>query len=379
MENYLGFLCGIEYNGEIWFPSFWENGLFKYDGNNTKYIGEFLGEEKDSLLLFGDVKVHKDNLFFIPAGANRIAYFDMIKKRFGNISYEDKVKDRTTLKARFVVSVTNNDFMYMFPAYYPGILKMNLNSKEIVIIDDWISKELEKCTISDDAYFRGDYIRQEETIYIPFCNAHAVLEFHLYDDTSIIHDVGTQSYSTIASDGEKFWMAPRAKGNIVCWNPITNEVKEYQKFPEKYRQGSFVGSCYSGDYVWMFPERANMVLKVNIHTGEIEEDKLFSDACETKFSQNSIWNTAFVCIRRLPDYVLLCTGKSSEVIEFYSDENRVVRNRLQLTGEDSKYYNPPLLNRYIEFRELKKGQLLHIEDEDYGIEELIEDIVTHGI
>lgn len=362
MRNpYLGFQCCLEVGDDLWFSSFSGNGLFRMHEGKVEHILDFQ-EEKESPCLFADIKSYKGKLYFIPMAATKIYVYDPASGKMEGIPYESRGT------REFVFSILYEHYLYIFPELYQGILKLDMDSYEIEIYDDWICEDFRKCQLSGDAYFRGDYVRKGSTVYLPFCNAHAVLEFCLECGSSTIHNVGIQAYATIVDAGKKFWMAPRSGGNIVSWDVVKGAIEEYGDFPRGFQQGAFLGSFYWDGHIWLFPETANMVLKVNLHTGEITEDTRFSDFCNCKVSKFSVWYCPFIYLKKNESEVLLCTGKSGEVVKFYPDKNEIRRFRLKLSEEDAQYYHPAVLDICI------KNQRILIEYWGYTLKEYIKDI-----
>lgn len=374
MNPYLGFQCGIDIDGELWFSCFRGNGLFRYNGNTVEYMGSF---REKGVKLFNDVVRYKDKLFFVPLAANNIHIYDLASGGMESISYKNPgIGD-------FVFAIFHECHIYMFPSFHPGILKLNPETSDVDIIDDWINEDFAKCRLSDEPFFRGDYVREGDVIYAPFCNAHAVLEFHLNDGSSTVHDVGAQGHATIASDGKRFWLGPRKGGGILCWNPAAGESTEHTDFPEGFKEGAFLGSLYRDGYVWMFPESANMVLKVDVDTGKLEEEELFSDICRHKWSAYSVWKAVFVYMRQEAEQILLCSGKSSETVIFRPEKKEIRRFRLLRPIGAAEVYQEEPDERYLAFRERRKERrkekrYFH-ECTDYGIEEFIEDIEKKGM
>ena len=369
MNTYLGFQCCLEMNHILWFSSYRGKGLFRYDGKKVDHILDF---EEEGNRLFADIQAYRGKLIFTPLVSKKIYIYDVVSGELKGIPYGLKGM------SGFSVSVLYGQYLYMFPTYYPGILRMNVETYALETIDTWINGQLESCRISEDAYFRGDYVRDGNTLYLSLCNAHAVLEFHLENGHCAIHNVGAQGYSTIASDGKRFWMAPRRKGSIVRWDPVTDEKAEYQSYPEGYQQGNFVGSLYENGYVWMFPETSNQVLKVDTETGRIEEDKLFSDICCHKWVGYSLWNVAFVYMKKESGRILLCTGRSCEIVIFRPAANEIKRFQLELSNEDSLFYQEAPDERYVLFRDKKIKKTFSNENSRYGITGFAEYIAECG-
>lgn len=79
-----------------------------------------------------------------------------------------------------------------------------------------------------------------------------------------------------------FWLLPYEgdRLSIVRWNPETDEVKEYDQFPEGFRciapisgeecmERPFAGGASWGGYMYFTPEQANMYVRMNMMTGEM--------------------------------------------------------------------------------------------------------------
>ena len=366
MSMYLGFQCCIEIDERLYFSSFRGNGLFCYNGEAVEHICSF---EEEGPKLFSDATQYGDRIYFTPLTASRIYFYDLKMKRLDKIEYGHKSI------ADFGFSILNGNDLYMFPTYYSGILKLNLETHDIDIIDSWLNDDYERCKMSEAPYFRGDYVRNGDVVYIPFSNAHAVLEFHLGGGESNVHDVGKQDYSTIASDGSTFWMAPRTSGAIVSWNPSTCEVIEYPNFPEGFLQGGFVGSFFEDGYVWIFPETSNMVLKINAQTGEIVEEVGFSDICGHKMRGYSVWNAVFVYMKKNAERILLCSGRSSEIVFFHPNTGEVRRFRLELPDQTASLFKEEPYQWYAAFRNKKIKRLFSYENQSYDVGAYLEYVV----
>lgn len=332
----VGFQGGIQVGDQFWFSSFLGNALLCCNNKGKiKYVGKFPEENVNASKLYGDIKFYHNKLIFVPLGAQNIAIYDLSQKEFISIPLTCK-KNQTV--GYFLSAIINNGYMYMFPSFYPGILKLNLENWNMELIDGWV-KEVDRYIVSpEDAYFRSDFVKRGNLIYLPFCNAHAVLELNLFNENIKIFNVGETGYSTIADDGTFLWMSPRNKGAIVHWDPTNGNIESYHDFPQGYNYGSAVGSFCYGDYYWIFPERANKVLKVNLYNGIIMEDIRFSDNCNACYSRYSIWNAAFIYCKMKDNVVILCTGRSCETIKVNLLSGNIERKVLKIPDEIKAVY-----------------------------------------
>lgn len=370
MNEYLGFQCCLKINDALYFPSFRGNGLFRYDGEEVECIACF---EEKGVKLFSGIESYGQKLFFTPFAANRIYTYDLSNKKISSICYDGH------RSGDFAFSVLYGHCIYMFPSQYPGILKLNLVTLNIEKINDWMYGDFKKYQLEDNAFFKGEYVQKDDVIYAPFLNASAVMEFNLNDGSSIVHGIGVQGYETIADDGKQFWMMSGNGTMIVCWNSCTDEIKVYEKFPENYKQGTFVGSYFGKGYVWLFPESANMVLKVDTMTGGVTEERLYSKVCKHKWLSYSLWSSSFIFVAREKEKVLLCCGKSSQVIEFDVCGNKLKCSRLHMPREISRQYHEEPDIEYVRFRKIKyterKNQRkFFFESEEYLLHEFLEDV-----
>ena len=102
------------------------------------------------------------------------------------------------------------------------------------------------------------------------------------------------------------------------------------------------------------------MLKVDTHTNRITEDELFSGICGHKWVGCSLWNAAFVYMRKEGEKVLLCTGRSGEVVIFRPDTYEIESFWLRLSKEDALQYQEAPDERYILFRNKKiRGKFSH--------------------
>ncbi len=370
LEYSVGFQGGVYVDSKFWFPSLVGNALLCCDDKGkVEYVGKFLNEREDSdMALYGEVLSYRDKLIFTPLRTQSIAVYDLTCKKFESI-YIKKKSD--AVEGMFLAAVIWNDYLYLFPFYYRGILKVNLNNWDIEVIDSWIA-HVDKFIISSEApYFRSDFVQKDSFIYIAFCNAPAVLEFDLSTDKFKIYNVGNTGYSSIAFDGTNFWLAPRTMGNLVCWNLKKKKISYYGNFPAGYCHGGAVGSFCFDKYWWIFPERGNSVLKVNVHTGEIKIDILFSDICMKPYSEYSIWNSSFVYCKKMNDGVLLCSGKSSEVIYFNPTKNILKKCVLQVPAIIKADYDVMVQEKRERFIALEKEKSICHESAMYSLREFL--------
>ncbi len=83
---------------------------------------------------------------------------------------------------------------------------------------------------------------------------------------------------------EEFWLLPYTGNVIVCWNPRTGAVREYEGVPDgfacsgpddgqAYGEQPFSTMAFCGDDLYLAPMQANMYLRLHMHSGQFEQWK----------------------------------------------------------------------------------------------------------
>lgn len=183
--------------------------------------------------------------------------------------------------------------LYLTPVRYPAMVKYDTVTGEIkyftehlnMFLDEngmirlgggcWIKKKL--CLLS--SIDRQMYVLDTESgrtfvTELPFKSGCRYREFIIYKDEFVLLPYGDERLS------------------IGRWNPETNDVHEYDQFPEKMQcidpvtgqkcmERPFSSGLIFGDELYLTPECANMYVKVNLVTGEMSEWKIpFDDGME---------------------------------------------------------------------------------------------------
>ena len=80
----------------------------------------------------------------------------------------------------------------------------------------------------------------------------------------------------MAYDGNDYWLIPFESNTIVRWNRKTGHTVEYSQYPDGFIGGkyAFLDIVYCGEFMLVFPKKANMIVKIDVNTGKMSEFKL---------------------------------------------------------------------------------------------------------
>lgn len=209
----------------------------------------------------------------------------------------------------FVWSIMMGNYIILLPHRYPAIVGYDTTSGKIKYLKEEIevfSKEVDGCVKS------GGCAEKNGKIYLSSPTDNKIYIFDIETEEHTVVAMPIQSdcgYRTIIKYKDVFWLIPCGgkRINIVRWNPDTNEAREYDTFPQNFRcvdpltgnewtERPFMGGTFYRDYLYLAPECANMYIKFDTSTGEMEEWKPpFEDGAGTEYfythlKSNFLWH-----------------------------------------------------------------------------------------
>lgn len=238
------------------------NGLFKVelDTGKCEYIKMFDGEPVNRYRMHCSAVWRKDKIYYIPGSGNGIDIYSVQNNTIEMIAVpfpEYKKYSFYNPQYKFIGAVTQEDVLWLIPSTYPGIIRFDTKSKDMKIIDDWLE---------DDEYmFRGGYTVENNQIIMANGKSNAVLIFDMEKEKGNIIHIGTMNNGvmSICNTKEGIWFAPRLQGAIVLWKKETNEIIEFNEFPQGFISKEVVFSKVYGykDGVEFVPAKANCALR----------------------------------------------------------------------------------------------------------------------
>lgn len=259
------------------------NGLFRVDlkSNNCTYISMFPNEKTGGNRLHCKTEYNNKKIYFIPRAAEYISVLDLKTEKIYQIAIPLPAENKRLYYdkgAKFADSCIYDNSLWLLPATFPGIIKMNIDTEEISVIDDWVSDK--------KYYFRNSMYRINERLFFPDAYSNAVIELDMSLSTVKVNLVGKNnkgSSSMCSTDGINIWMAP-VYGPIIKWNYKNNTVEEFSNYPKGFRHKAFefdFNKVYSiGNYIYFIQESGNMSIKFDTKKNimsEIKED-IFNNA-----------------------------------------------------------------------------------------------------
>jgi len=262
-----------------------ENLWMVVDEYNTLCKMNLLSGEISSVFKFEGILV-KDSIYPSPLKVtNRLILAPFNAQEICEYNLDTQETKKTALReplewGNFRQSIVYKSYVFMIPDCYPAILRYDLRTGTCTYYKKCI-KELLKYRTSNRMELLGTCCVRDSKILAPSLLSNHVLEFDMDSGSYKIYTLGSEkeNYGTIIDDGHEYWLLPWTTKTIVRWNYVTGEVKEYKDYPDDFVCSSdvnggtymFTGAVYSNNAIWIFPCYANMILCLDVVTGQIKK------------------------------------------------------------------------------------------------------------
>lgn len=256
----------------IYFVHMDYNVLFVLDRTTgcVQRLGKFPQSKMSSGHTTDNIGMWKGKLWTVPAAETRVFSYDLTS---GHWDVFELPKEWLTGK-QFTAGKQVGRYYYAFGTRAYGVIKLDMETGEMHYIRDNFEhfQQVEKGGV---VVCRQDCCQVEEKLYAACLRGNIVLAYDMQTEKIEIHQIGDSDnrYITVTHDGSVFWLTT-INGEIIRWNSRTDETRKIDLNISGYRQDgtwAFGSSLYAGGYVWFFAYSANMSIRVNVQTGEVEK------------------------------------------------------------------------------------------------------------
>lgn len=177
---------------------------------------------------FGSIALVGRKIYLIPHLDKVLLQFDVDSEEFVEIGMDSSIIQNKD--GLFMGVGIYQNYLFIMGADVPTIIRVNTLNNNVDYITDWCQMVEPLIFDSKDAYFRKQTVIIGDKLYVPFCNANAVLEIDCNSMQSVIHSMGEekQGYSGICFDGEAIWLSPRRNGHLIKWHLNSNQIDSMQ-------------------------------------------------------------------------------------------------------------------------------------------------------
>ena len=205
------------------------NGLFYSDyGEENAHLATVIpGESIDGIRLYSSLQyVNKKYICLIPFKADGIGIYDVELHEIYKVDLPSEVRSANT---KFMASAVVDNDIFVFELNGTSIYKINVLEKKCEKICSWGNViGGESFFDKNDAFFRYQTQVYNEKIYVPFCNANAILIYDYYVNSCDIKVLGKDNngYAGIQIQNDNVFCGPRrGNGYGVVWNMRDDKLR----------------------------------------------------------------------------------------------------------------------------------------------------------
>ena len=265
----------LEKENSIWLSNWFFNALIEVEkaNGNIRTMKKFPDYEVWKDKLYSEICLVDGTLVFVPNKSEEVVSYHIENGRFTSCALD--VGQVGEAKPYFKSAVVYRNYVYMFPMNAECIIRYDVVENSIKYFEN-LSHIIKNEKHENFIWFPMRYEILNGKVYIPFVELNAVAIFDINKESLDIRHIDIRGgCTTINYMQGHFYMASSRSPNIYRWDIKTDEVKIYDAFPEKFVPGQllFSDTCRTKNRIVFFPLFSNMIVSLDIHTGEIHEER----------------------------------------------------------------------------------------------------------
>ncbi|MBR3516857.1 MAG: hypothetical protein IKO10_11135 [Lachnospiraceae bacterium] len=214
----------IVFDGFEYFMAYNENGLCKRKpgDNKAEKIRFIEGYNANEINLFSKVELYKDSIIMIPAKAHHVVFYNITKDEEYRVDLYDYLPECSGIDYYFETAFIINDYLYMIGCFYPGMIKIDLKTRSVSVID--INESICSCVpidvLKNGLCYKG--IIKDDHIWMPCMSAPYIFKLDTVTDeiTSIKLSTKVSGFNSILIDADKAFLTGRG--------PVSGYLVEFE-------------------------------------------------------------------------------------------------------------------------------------------------------
>lgn len=324
------------------------SGIVEVDLNESRsrLITRMDGYELFVDMSHGPIQKNGDYIAAAPVMGEDFYLFNIRTNRLLKFSITEYIEKHSELNSnigKFLASFCCGENIYFVGSGYPGIAKININSEQLAIID--IEENFHGWLGNSVGIFKNQ-------VFIPIRNRKEFLVFDMDKEQYKLQEIGSYACLAVCCDENNMCLIPMENGNIEIYDIREQKLRKQIKLPDNCSGEAmacwYCSAVYHCGYVWIFPFKSNMILRLNLQTEETICVKKFDNISNIKYlkagiyDENKVWG--FHENENRLD-IIDCQTFSMESIYIYPPNN--INEFIDLENDLGSYMTEPIIEGYL--------------------------------
>lgn len=277
------------------------------------------------------------SLYLSPYSSKSIWKYDLDNRCFSGQYLPCSVDSYVT------ASICYGKYLYLLPRMYPGIIKYDMETDEIEIIDGWIA-ELESYVMpecSKEPYFIWAVKQEKNMLYMASSKCDVWMTFDMDNDTWQMKSMNLpkRKFADMVKEGERVWLFPYCGDEVILWNCTTNESQLiYKSVNKEIKSQPYEYVCDVDNTIVAFPKHADNILRIPLDNSNKQGINEMANKmpCKEKdylSEYQKRFKVGYQFVKKLKDGQILA-------YEYYDGAFLLLNRKLQI--EKKIYYRLPL-------------------------------------
>ncbi len=282
-------MCIQEKDGYMWFAASNRNGIYQISNETKNVINKYVFENEKAYeyMLYHNMEISGEKIFFAPHKADKIAIYDTNTNKVEYLLLKPVVERYTRIyndELKFGNTFQDGSYVYLLGYTYPAILKIHKETLEVSYIDCWVDELINEISDGDTrGYFTMGNVKIDRKVLLPIGYMCGILELDLdTDETRLIKlNASLDGVGGIANDDNgNVWIIGRGKcvNKIIKWDFNDDVIKEIDlPIDEKNCVVPFYAPlCYENN-IFLFPIYSNYAYEISVIGESITIHKIFEN------------------------------------------------------------------------------------------------------
>lgn len=318
-------------------PSSSIHGIAQANRKNGNIRFELLPVELKRGDDFADLLKVGQKLYLIPKGADRMLIYDIFAGMWEDVLIRIPEKGGIYKpNQKFSTAVAYQEYLYLFPCFYPAIVKYHLLTGETEYL--YGCMDVLNGYPAEETKGMCDQLTTAESRVVFFSKRYGMLlQFEMESrKLTILENFGIQElFCVFAADSQSYWLVPYKENRpIIRWDKKEKTKEMLPKEIPGFISGRapFSWSAVLGGFVWLIPGLANMALKIDIDGGTVTEAEQFRPVKAEAGLAEECWKFCFA--KKIKDEIFAFDVVGRELAHYDNSSGICTRERYSLLAED---------------------------------------------